>query len=58
MRQAEARGVAHAEGIRIAQEVVEAVRGSVQGIEVSAPGRPEVAIEALGATQRSSTILR
>ena len=58
MRQAEARGEAHAEGIRIAQEVMEAVRGSVQGIEVSAPGRPEVAIEALGATQRSSTILR
>jgi methionine synthase / methylenetetrahydrofolate reductase (NADH) len=48
MRLAEARGVAHAEGVRIAQEVIEAVRGMVQGIQFSAPGRPEVALEALG----------
>jgi methionine synthase I (cobalamin-dependent)/5,10-methylenetetrahydrofolate reductase len=48
MRRAEQRGSAHAEGLRIAQEVVEAVRGMVQGIQVSAPGRPEVALEALG----------
>jgi ribosomal protein L18 len=52
MRQAEAGGMeaAHAEGIRIAQEVLEAVRGMVQGVQVSTPGgRVEVALEALGA---------
>jgi homocysteine S-methyltransferase len=51
MRQAEAigAGAAHAEGIRIAQEILEAVRGMVQGVQVSTPGgRPEVALEALG----------
>jgi methionine synthase / methylenetetrahydrofolate reductase(NADPH) len=48
MRQAEARGTAHAEGVRIAQEIVDAVRGMVQGVQVSAPGRPEAALEALG----------
>jgi len=51
MRRAEAAGpgAAHAEGIRIAQEVLEAVRGMVQGVQVSSPGgRPEVALEALG----------
>jgi len=49
MRRAEASGeeAARAEGIRIVQEVLEAVRGMVQGIEVSAPGRPEAALEAL-----------
>jgi len=51
MRRAEAGGTAaaHAEGIRIAQEVLEAVRGMVQGVQVSTPGgRVEVALEALG----------
>ncbi len=51
MRRAEAGGPeeAHAEGIRIAQEVLEAVRGMVQGVQVSTPGgRVEVALEALG----------
>jgi methionine synthase I (cobalamin-dependent)/5,10-methylenetetrahydrofolate reductase len=51
MRQAEAGGpeAGHAEGIRIAQEVLEAVRGMVQGVQVSTPGgRVEVALEALG----------
>ncbi len=51
MRRAEAGGVeaGHAEGIRIAQEVLEAVRGMVQGVQVSTPGgRVEVALEALG----------
>jgi hypothetical protein len=51
MREAEARGAeaAHAEGIRIAQEVLDAVRGMVQGVQVSTPGgRVEVALEALG----------
>jgi methionine synthase I (cobalamin-dependent)/5,10-methylenetetrahydrofolate reductase len=51
MQRAEAGGTeaAHAEGIRIAQEVLEAVRGMVQGVQVSTPGgRVEVALEALG----------
>jgi homocysteine S-methyltransferase len=51
MREAEAGGAeaAHAEGIRIAQEVLDAVRGMVQGVQVSTPGgRIEVALEALG----------
>jgi methionine synthase I (cobalamin-dependent)/5,10-methylenetetrahydrofolate reductase len=51
MRRADAAGpgAAHAEGIRIAQEILEAVRGMVQGVQVSTPGgRPEVALEALG----------
>ena len=51
MRRAEAGGPeeAHAEGIRIAQEVLDAVRGMVQGVQVSTPGgRVEVALEALG----------
>jgi methionine synthase / methylenetetrahydrofolate reductase(NADPH) len=51
MRRAEAGGAeeAHAEGLRIAQEVLEAVRGMVQGVQVSTPGgRVEVALEALG----------
>jgi hypothetical protein len=50
MRRAEAGGPeeAHAEGIRIALEVLEAVRGLVQGVEVSTPGgRFEVALETL-----------
>jgi methionine synthase / methylenetetrahydrofolate reductase(NADPH) len=51
MREAEGRGpdAAHAEGIRIAQEVLEAVQGMVQGVQVSTPGgRVETALEALG----------
>jgi homocysteine S-methyltransferase len=50
MRRAEAGGPeeAHAEGIRIALEVLEAVRGMVQGVQVSTPGgRFEVALETL-----------
>jgi homocysteine S-methyltransferase len=50
MRRAEAGGPeeAHAEGIRIALEVLEAVRGLVQGVQVSTPGgRFEVALETL-----------
>jgi homocysteine S-methyltransferase len=59
MRRAESGGTGAAltEGIRIAQEILEAVRGRVQGVQVSAPGgRSEVALEALGYT--NSTILR
>jgi methionine synthase / methylenetetrahydrofolate reductase (NADH) len=51
MRRAEAGGPeeAHAEGIRIALELLEAVRGMVQGVQVSSPGgRFEVALETLG----------
>jgi homocysteine S-methyltransferase len=51
MRRAESdgEGAAHAEGIRIAQEVLEAVQGMVQGVQVSTPGgRFTVALEALG----------
>ena len=51
MREAEAAGpeAAHAEGIRIAQEVLDAVRGMVQGVQVTSPGgRVEIALEALG----------
>jgi 5,10-methylenetetrahydrofolate reductase len=54
MRRAQAGGetAARAEGVRIAQEVLETVQGMVQGIQVSAPGRPEVALEALGQLDR------
>jgi methionine synthase I (cobalamin-dependent)/5,10-methylenetetrahydrofolate reductase len=51
MRRAEAAGpeAAYAEGIRITQEVLKAVRGMVQGVQVSTPGgRIEAALEALG----------
>ena len=50
MRRAEAAGAeaAYAEGIHIAREVLEAVRGMVQGVQVSTPaGRVEVALETL-----------
>jgi methionine synthase I (cobalamin-dependent)/5,10-methylenetetrahydrofolate reductase len=50
MRRAEAAGpeAAYAEGIRITQEVLEAVRGMVQGVQVSTPGgRIEVALDTL-----------
>ena len=50
MRQAQARSpeAAEAEGVRIAQEMFEAVRGMVQGVQVSAPfGRVGQALEVL-----------
>jgi homocysteine S-methyltransferase len=50
MRQAQARGpeAAQAEGVRIAREMFEAVRGMIQGIQVSAPfGRVAQALEVL-----------
>jgi homocysteine S-methyltransferase len=50
MRQAQGRGAdaAQAEGVRIAQEMFESVRGMVQGIQVSAPfGRVGQALEVL-----------
>jgi homocysteine S-methyltransferase len=50
MRQAQVRGTdaAQAEGVRIAQEMFEAVRGMVQGVQVSAPfGRVDQALEVL-----------
>jgi homocysteine S-methyltransferase len=59
MRRAEAGGSAaeHAEGVRIAQEVLEGVRGLVQGIQVSVPsGRPEVALEVLDLAPRPEAL--
>ncbi len=50
MRRAQERGAeaAQAEGVRIAQEMFEAVRGIVQGVQVSAPfGRVPLALEVL-----------
>jgi hypothetical protein len=50
MRQAESGGPAaeQAEGLRISQEVLETVRGLVQGIQISVPaGRTEFALEVL-----------
>jgi 5,10-methylenetetrahydrofolate reductase len=52
MRRAQERGAeaAQAEGVRIAQETFEAVRGIVQGVQVSAPfGRVSLALEVLDA---------
>jgi methionine synthase / methylenetetrahydrofolate reductase (NADH) len=54
MRRAQERGAAaaRAEGIAIAAEMIEAVKGSVQGVQVSAPsGRLGSALEALGLGQ-------
>lgn len=51
MRKASARSREHgvAEGIAIAREMLTAVRGSVQGVQLSAPfGRVELALEVLG----------
>ena len=51
MREAQAVGddAALAEGMRIAREVVERVKGLVQGIQVSAPfGRVDAALQVLG----------
>jgi homocysteine S-methyltransferase len=49
MRQAEGRGEAQAqaEGVQIAQEVLDAVREIVQGVQVSTSGRPDLAVETL-----------
>ncbi len=52
MRRANERSKEHAvaEGIAIARELLERVRGSVQGVQVSAPfGRVELALEVFGA---------
>ncbi|MGE5762168.1 MAG: methylenetetrahydrofolate reductase, partial [Gemmatimonadota bacterium] len=51
MRAAQERGkdAALAEGVAIAREMLERVRGMVQGVQVSAPfGKVEVALEVLG----------
>ncbi len=62
MRQADGRGpeAARAEGVRIAQEMFDAVRGLVQGVQVSAPsGQVSVALavlEGLSPTHRASAI--
>jgi homocysteine S-methyltransferase len=48
MAQAETPEAARAEGIRIAQEMLEAVRPLVQGVQVSAPfGNDEAAAEVI-----------
>ncbi|MGA7859366.1 MAG: hypothetical protein WCA11_15635, partial [Terracidiphilus sp.] len=48
MAQADTPDAAREEGIRIAQEMVEAVRPLVQGVQVSAPfGRYNVAAEVI-----------
>ncbi|MBV9613017.1 MAG: bifunctional homocysteine S-methyltransferase/methylenetetrahydrofolate reductase [Acidobacteriaceae bacterium] len=50
MRRADSAEKARAEGIRIAQEMVERVRPMVEGVQLSAPfGRYEMAIEVAGA---------
>jgi homocysteine S-methyltransferase len=62
MRQADGRGpeAAGAEGVRIAQEMFDAVRGLVQGVQVSAPlGQVSIALEVLeglAPTRRASAI--
>jgi len=50
MRRAESKGeqAARSEGVRIAQEVLDAIRGSVQGVQISTAGRPDLALETLG----------
>ncbi|MCC6432169.1 MAG: bifunctional homocysteine S-methyltransferase/methylenetetrahydrofolate reductase [Gemmatimonadaceae bacterium] len=55
MRKASDKSKEHAlaEGIAIARESLERVRGSVQGVQVSAPfGRVELALEVFGSTAR------
>ena len=52
MRQAQEKGkeAALAEGVAIARDMFEQVKGTVQGVQVSAPfGRVEVALEVFGA---------
>jgi len=51
MRQAQDKGkeAALAEGVKIAREMFEQVKGTVQGVQVSAPfGKVEVALEVFG----------
>jgi methionine synthase I (cobalamin-dependent)/5,10-methylenetetrahydrofolate reductase len=55
MRRAQEHGTAaaRAEGIAIAAEMIESVKGLVQGVQVSAPtGRVDAALEVLGALKR------
>lgn len=57
MRRASDKSKEHglAEGIAIAREMLERVRGSVQGVQVSAPfGRVELALEVFGETTRGA----
>jgi homocysteine S-methyltransferase len=63
MRLAQEQGTAaaRAEGVAIAAEMIDAIKGLVQGIQVTAPaGRVDVALEALVnlSIHRSSTIRR
>ncbi len=49
MQRADSREAARAEGIAIAREMLEGVRGFVQGVQISAPfGRYDTAIEVVG----------
>jgi homocysteine S-methyltransferase len=49
MQHAETPEMARAEGICIAQEMLRAARGMIQGVQVSAPfGRYPLAVEILG----------
>ena len=59
MRQASDKSKDHAiaEGIAIAREMLERVRGAVQGVQVSAPfGKVELALEVFGDTLRPSDV--
>ena len=59
MRQASDKSKDHAiaEGIAIAREMLERVRGAVQGVQVSAPfGKVELALEVFGDTLRPSAV--
>jgi homocysteine S-methyltransferase len=50
MRQADAAGGAAAEAVVIAREIIERLKGMVQGIQISSPsGRPEAALAAIDA---------
>jgi homocysteine S-methyltransferase len=58
MRKASERSKEHAvaEGIAIAREMLDRVRGGVQGVQVSAPfGKVELALEVFGGTLASAT---
>ena len=53
MCEAEARGEGRIEGVRIAQEMVSALRDEIQGIQVSAPfGKIELALQVVEALER------
>ncbi len=59
MRRASERSKEHAlaEGIAVAREMLERVRGAVQGVQVSAPfGRVELALEVFGAAGAMGTV--